>query len=68
MAYFFKILIPVCTPIIATISMWNFVGMWNSYFDAMIYLKDAREMLLRKNFFISILLFMIVVVGTLYVS
>ena len=35
MAYFFKILIPVCTPIIATISMWNFVGMWNSYFDAM---------------------------------
>ena len=29
MAYFFKILLPVCTPIIATISMWNFVGMWN---------------------------------------
>ena len=43
MAYFFKILIPVCTPIIATISMWNFVGMWNSYFDAMIYLKDPAK-------------------------
>ena len=43
MAYFFKILIPVCTPIIATISMWNFVGMWNSYFDAMIYLNDAAK-------------------------
>ena len=28
MDYFFKILLPVCTPIIATISMWNFVGMW----------------------------------------
>ena len=42
MDYFFKILLPVCTPIIATISMWNFVGMWNSYFDAMIYLDDAR--------------------------
>ena len=43
MAYFFKILLPVCTPIIATISMWNFVGMWNSYFDAMIYLKDPAK-------------------------
>lgn len=43
MAYFFKILLPVCTPIIATISMWNFVGMWNSYFDAMIYLNDAAK-------------------------
>lgn len=43
MAYFFKILIPVCTPIIATISMWNFVGMWNSYFDAMIYLKEPAK-------------------------
>ena len=43
MAYFFKILLPGCTPIIATISMWNFVGMWNSYFDAMIYLKDPAK-------------------------
>ncbi len=30
MVYFFKILLPVCTPIIATICMWQFVGMWNS--------------------------------------
>lgn len=43
MVYFFKILLPVCTPIIATISMWNFVGMWNSYFDAMIYLNSASK-------------------------
>ena len=43
MTYFFKILLPVCTPIIATISMWQFVGMWNSYFDAMIYLNDASK-------------------------
>ena len=43
MVYFFKILLPVCTPIIATISMWNFVGMWNSYFDAMIYLNDPAK-------------------------
>ena len=43
MVYFFKILLPLVTPIIATISMWNFVGMWNSYFDAMIYLNDAAK-------------------------
>ena len=41
--YFFKVLLPVCTPIIATIAMWQFVGMWNSYFDAMIYLNSASK-------------------------
>ena len=43
MVYFFKVLKPVCTPIIATIAMWQFVGMWNSYFDAMIYLNSASK-------------------------
>ena len=43
MVYFFKILLPVCMPIIATIAMWQFVGMWNSYFDAMIYLNDEAK-------------------------
>ena len=41
--YFFKILLPVCVPIIAVLAMWQFVGMWNSYFDAMIYLNDANK-------------------------
>ena len=43
MVYFFKILLPLCMPIIATIAMWQFVGMWNIYFDAMIYLNDAAK-------------------------
>src|SRR5699024_5207635 len=43
MVYFFKILLPLCAPIIATIAMWQFVGMWNSYFDAMIYLNDTAK-------------------------
>ena len=43
MVYFFKILLPVCTPVIAVLAMWQFVGMWNSYFDAMIYLNDASK-------------------------
>ena len=43
LTFFFKILLPVCTPIIATLSLWQFVGMWNSYFDAMIYLNDSAK-------------------------
>lgn len=39
--YFFKILMPLCKPIIAVLALWGFVGMWNSYFDAMIYLNDT---------------------------
>ena len=41
--YFFKILLPVCTPVIAVLALWQFVAMWNSYFDAMIYLNDANK-------------------------
>lgn len=41
--FFFKILIPVCTPVIAVLALWQFVGMWNSYFDAMIYINSASK-------------------------
>ncbi len=41
--YYFKILIPVCTPVIAVLALWQFVAMWNSYFDAMIYLNDSAK-------------------------
>ena len=43
MVFFFKILIPVCTPVIAVLALWQFVAMWNSYFDAMIYLRDSAK-------------------------
>lgn len=39
--HFFKIVLPVCKPIIAVLMLYQFVGQWNSYFDAMIYLDDA---------------------------
>lgn len=39
--HFFKIMMPVCKPIIAVLALWTFVGMWNSYFDALIYINDA---------------------------
>lgn len=40
--HFFQIMLPVCKPIIAVLLLYQFVGMWNSYFDAMIYLNDAN--------------------------
>lgn len=40
--HFFKIMIPICKPIIAVLLLYQFVGQWNSYFDAMIYLDDAK--------------------------
>ena len=41
--HFFKILLPVCKPIIAVLALYQFVAMWNGYFDAMIYLNDADK-------------------------
>ena len=43
LTFFFKILLPVCTPVIAVLVLWQFVAMWNSYFDAMIYLNDSEK-------------------------
>ncbi|WP_139902296.1 carbohydrate ABC transporter permease [Clostridium thermarum] len=52
MQYFFKILLPLSKPIIAVLSLWGFVGRWNSWFDAMIYLNDQKmaplQLVLRK--------------------
>lgn len=43
LTFFFRILLPVCTPLIAVLVLWQFVGMWNSYFDAMIYLNSSSK-------------------------
>ncbi len=43
LTFFLKILLPVCTPVIAVLTLWQFVAMWNSYFDAMIYLNDSAK-------------------------
>lgn len=41
--YLFRILIPLSVPILAVIGLFYAVGYWNSYFDAMIYLKDRTK-------------------------
>ncbi|MFS0881518.1 carbohydrate ABC transporter permease [Metabacillus niabensis] len=39
---FLKIVLPLSKPIIFVLALYAFVGQWNSYFDAMIYLEDQE--------------------------
>lgn len=39
---FFKIVLPLSKPVIFVIALYAFVGQWNAYFDAMIYLEDQN--------------------------
>lgn len=39
---FFKIVLPTCTPILATIAIWAAVGQWNSFQDTLIYITDQK--------------------------
>jgi len=39
---FFKVVLPLSKPIIFVLAMYAFVGQWNSYFDAMIYLDNPN--------------------------
>jgi len=43
----FKIILPVSMPIIATVILWQMVGHWNAWFDAMIYIQDKRKQVLQ---------------------
>ncbi|MFW3588213.1 carbohydrate ABC transporter permease [Vagococcus fluvialis] len=49
---FFKIILPLSTPIIAVMTLFYGVGHWNSYFSALIYLSDKSmyplQMVLRE--------------------
>ncbi|MNI41050.1 L-arabinose transport system permease protein AraQ [compost metagenome] len=39
---FFQIVLPLSKPIIFVLALYAFVGQWNSYFDAMIYLDNSK--------------------------
>ena len=54
--YFFKIVLPLSKAVISVIALWTAVGMWNSYFNALIYLKDASRyplQLILRNILIT---------------
>ncbi|WP_106766092.1 carbohydrate ABC transporter permease [Paenibacillus faecalis] len=39
---FFRIVLPLSKPIIFVLALYAFVGQWNAFFDAMIYLDDPK--------------------------
>ncbi len=41
--YFVSIAVPLALPIIAVITLYNIVGRWNSYFDALIFLTTPEK-------------------------
>ena len=41
-AYFWKILLPLSKPVIAVITLYYAVAHWNSYFNAFLYITDAK--------------------------
>ncbi len=40
---FFKIILPLSKPIVATITLWMVVGLWNQWMDCLLYIND-RDM------------------------
>lgn len=40
---FFRIVLPLCTPILAIMLLFYGVGYWNSYYNALIYLQDSAK-------------------------
>jgi multiple sugar transport system permease protein/putative aldouronate transport system permease protein len=55
--FFFRIALPLATPIVAVMVLFNVVGSWNSYFSGMLYLSKPNtfnfQMILRDVLFIE---------------
>ena len=54
--YFFRIVLPLSKAILAVIALWAAVGHWNSYFNAMIYLRTPERFplqLVMRNILIN---------------
>src|SRR5690625_2994057 len=43
----FSVILPISTPIIATISLWYAVAHWNAWFDALLYITTTDKMVLQ---------------------
>lgn len=39
---FYKLYLPLSTPVLATVALWIGVGHWNSFFDSMVYTTDSQ--------------------------
>ncbi|MDR0643304.1 MAG: carbohydrate ABC transporter permease [Treponema sp.] len=41
---FFRIILPLCAPVLATVSLFIAVGQWNSWFDTYLYARNDRAL------------------------
>jgi ABC-type glycerol-3-phosphate transport system permease component len=39
---FFRLILPLCQPILATIAVFTAVGQWNSFMDTLLYIRNSR--------------------------
>jgi ABC-type glycerol-3-phosphate transport system permease component len=55
--FFLRIVLPLATPVIAVMALFNAVSIWNSYFKGMMYLTDPStynfQMILRDILFVA---------------
>ena len=42
-----RIILPLCTAMLATIGLWTIVGHWNGWFDAVMYINDRSKFVLQ---------------------
>ncbi len=45
---FFRIVLPLSMPVIATVSLWIAVGHWNNYFGALLYISSREKRVLQQ--------------------
>jgi len=43
----FKIIMPLCAPIIAVLALWSAVAQWNAWFDAFMYCAERNKIVLQ---------------------
>lgn len=43
----FRLVLPLSTPILATVLLWEAVAHWNAWFDSMIYMQDTHKHVLQ---------------------
>jgi putative aldouronate transport system permease protein len=42
-----SIVLPLSTPVLATLALWTAVGHWNAWFDAVLYISDQKKQVLQ---------------------
>ncbi len=43
----YKIILPLSTPVLATVGLWQLVGQWNAWFDNMVYVRPEKLITLQ---------------------